>query len=232
MDGLTRILAEPAARSALIGILYAEDFDDVADPAASAADAPDPAELEPPPLTQDDVDRECAAAVAAARLQWASEAQQRRATLLGTISTALDQARQAAEEIALATAEATATAVLAMLAGALPQFCAEHGPAEVRALLERLLPTLRSEPRVIIRVHADLVQELQREFVDRQTEFGGTLTVLPAAVEPGDVKIEWENGALARDTRQILQAMQDALGQLGLYPPRETTPKRRMAHAE
>jgi flagellar assembly protein FliH len=91
---------------------------------------------------------------------------------------------------------------------------------------------LRSEPRIIVRVHPDLVPELQREFLDLQAELQGTLTVLPAKVEHGDVKVEWENGALTRDTRQILQAMQDALAQLGLQQPQDATTKRTPAHAE
>jgi flagellar assembly protein FliH len=230
MDPLTNLVAEATANSPLIGILYAEDFDDV--PNQPIVDAEASAEPVETPLTQDDLDRACAAAVAAAKSQWENEAQQIRTNLIGIISTALAAARDAAEQIALETAEAAVATILAMLSGALPHFCNEHGNAEVRALVDRLLPTLRTEPRVVVRVHPDLVPELRREFLDLQADISGTLVVNPAAVERGDVKIEWENGALSRDTRQILQAMQDALGQLGLQQPRELTPKRRMAHAE
>ena len=227
MDGLTRLLAPPSRRSPLIGILYAEDFDD-----PHPEPGPQPAPAPPPALTQHDIDQACDAAVAAARRQWQDQAEQAQTALLAEIASALATARQAAEQIASSTAEAAAQTILAMLSAALPHFCAEHGPAEARAIADHLLPTLQSEPRVVIRVHPDLAPGLQQICAARQTEFGGTITVLPAPLEPGDVKIEWENGALSRDTRQILQAMQDALARLGLQPPRDTTPNRRMAHEQ
>lgn len=231
MRRLSQLVLEPSSFSPLIGILYAEDFDEVPNDAPGEAETAD-AVPAPAPLTQGDIDRACTQAVAAARSQWQSEGEQTRNHLLAEISAGLGNAREAAEELAAAAAEATAKTILALLSGAMPHFCHEHGADEARAIVDRIVPMLRSEPRVVVRVHPDLAPELRREFVDLQVTFSGTLTVLPTAAEPGDVKIEWENGSLSRDTRQILQAMQDALGQLGLQPPRETTPKRRMAHAE
>ena len=230
MDGLTRVLAKPAHLSPLIGILYAEDFDD--SPNGPATQPGPTAEAEPPPLTQDDVDRACAAAVATARLHWQDEGCQLRTALLGQIATVLATARDAAERIAADTAEAAAKTVLALLSGALPHFCDQHGDAEARAIVDHLLPMLRSEPRIVIRVHPALASELQQEFASREADFTGKLTVLPADLAPGDIKIEWENGSLSRETSRILQAMQDVLGQLGLQQPQETTPQRRLAHAE
>lgn len=232
MDGLTQILADSRAVSPLIGILYAEDFDEPQSQPEPAEPVPDAVDPPPPALTQADLDQACVAAVAAARRDWENDAQQLRIDLLGAVSRALIDAREASEQIASATAEALATTMLAMLSGAMPQFCNQHGPAEVRALLGYLLPTLRSEPRLLVRVHPDLVPELKREFLDLHAGTGGTLTVLPATIEPGDVNIEWENGTLSRDTSQILQAMQDALGQLGLQQPQDQVLKRKLAHAE
>lgn len=231
MEGTTQIVAGPSSLSPLIGILYAEDFDEVSDELAGNAD-PVPADVVPPPLTQADVDRACDDAVAAARLEWQNQREQTRNDSLVEIAAALRDTREAGEQIASAAAESTAVTILALLSGVLPHFCNEHGIAEARAIVDHIIPMLRSEPRVVVRVHPDLASDLRREFVDLQVDFSGTLTVLPTAAEPGDVKIEWENGSLSRDTRQILQAMQDALGQLGLQQARETTPKRRMAHAE
>ena len=219
----------PAASSTFLGILYAEDFDD---PPPAAAPEPSAAESAAPKLTQDDLDAACAAAVVAARHEWEASQEQRRADLLATVSAAMAGARDASEKAALAVAEGTVATLLAMLSGILPRLCSDHGPAEVRALVHRLLPTLRGESRVTIRVHAELVHELKRGLADLEPDLADAITILPAAIQRGDVKVSWENGSMSRDTRQIHQAMQDVLGQLGLQQPIETSPKRSMAHAE
>lgn len=232
MTTVTHYLAETTSVSPLIGILYAEDFDDAAGDAADRSRHPGGETAVPAVLTQEDLDTACDAAVAAARLQWQEESNQLRTKLLASVSATLERTRHTAEQIAADAAEAAAKTILAMLSGALPHFCNQHGAAEVRAIVDHLLPLLRTEPRVIIRVHPELAPAVRQALAERDADFGGIVSVLPAAIEPGDVKIEWENGALSRDTRQILQAMQDALGQLGLQQPRETTSKRILAHAE
>ena len=226
MDGMLHTRDEvsaPMEAASFLGILYAEDFDD---PPASASH---PAEPAAEPLTQYDVDKACAEAVDDARRDWAASSEQQRTHLLAGIAIALADARDQAEKTALQAAEGTVTA---MLAGALPRLCSEHGPTEIRALVTRLLPNLRTEPRITIRVHADLVHELKRAVADLEHDMSGVITVQPAPVQRGDVKVSWDNGSMARDTRQIHQAMQDALGLLGLQQPLETASKRKMAHAE
>lgn len=231
MHGMLHLSADAAPTAAqFLGILYAEDFDL---PPSDAA--PDGSILEasaPPTLTEDDVAAACADAVAAARREWDAAEARERARMLVALASAMTSAKVEAEAAASATAEATVAAILAALAGALPKFCTDHGPKEVRGLLDRLLPMLRTEPKITIRVHADLVAELRQDMLDLQAEYAGSITVSPAAVERGDVRVTWENGSLTRDTRQILQAMQDALGQLGLMPSVEASPKRKLAYAE
>lgn len=233
MDGMLHLAGDAAgnpAISSLLGILYAEDFDDPPQPVAPAAEAAEaPA---PPPLTQADIDAACDQAVATAKESWESEASSQRTLALAAIKSALAEADQSARAVALAAAEATVQIILAALVGALPKLCHEHGPQEARALLDRILPLLRAEPKIAIRVHADLVPALRQDVLDLQADFAGTITVAPAPIERGDVKITWENGSLVRDTRQILQAMQEALNQLGLLTTVETAPKRSKVYAE
>lgn len=223
----------PGSPPHLLGILYAEDFDDPPARRSGVVVAqPSTAEPAAPSLTQSDVDRACAAAVEAARTEWDADERRARMGLLAALGNALAGARDASERTALAAVEGTATTMLAMLSGALPQFCRDHGPAEARAIIARLLPALRAEPRVIVRVHPDLASDLQRDLADLEAEMAGTITVLPGPLERGDVKVTWHNGALTRDTTQILTAMQDALGQLGLHQRLELQPDRSVAFAE
>ncbi len=217
------------AMASFLGILYAEDFDDQ-QPAASPATEPEPDRA--PPLTPKDVEAACAHAVANARVEWEAGAAEKRLDLLGAIRSALSDARAEAEKVALEAAEAAVATILTALTGALPKLCAEHGPNEVRALLDRLLPMLRAEPRITIRVHADLVAALRQQMIDVQSEFAGVIVVNAAPIGRGDVRVTWDNGSLVRDTSQIQQAIHAALSQLGLLGPVETSPKRSLAYAE
>ena len=228
---MLHLAVDAAARPAIgfLGILYAEDFDD---PTPAAAAASEPASVAPPALTQHDIDAACAQAVADARLEWEAGALEKRLDLLAAIRSALVDAGTEAEKIAWAATEATVATILAALMAALPKTCSEHGPAEVRALLNRLLPMLRVEPKITVRLHADLVSVVRKELSELQSEFAGVLTVVAAPVERGDVRVTWDNGSLTRDTRHIQQAMHEALDQLGLLGSVETSPKRSLVYAE
>jgi flagellar biosynthesis/type III secretory pathway protein FliH len=230
MDGMLHL--EPRALSAqrsepLFGILYAEDFDDAA-PVTSPPDIV----VEPRPLTQADVDAAALAAVARARTAWQGEIEQQRQQALAAIAELLAAQREHAARDAATLAEATVTTLLAMLSSALPHFCREHGAAEARALFSQLLPNLRSEPRVTVRVHPGLAPILEQDLDELDLELAGTVTITPAQLEPGDLRVAWENGSLKRDTGAILAAMQDALAQFGLTAPMQINPERRMAHAK
>jgi hypothetical protein len=236
MDGMLHFLEEPAGPGSaphLLGILYAEDFDDPPGKPDGAV-VPQPTATEPtvPALTQSDVDLACAVAVEAARAEWETSNDRSRMSVLASIGNALAEAREASERTALAAAEGTVTTMLAMLSGALPHFCRDHGAAEVHALMACLLPALRAEPRVTVRAHPDLVPSLQRDLAEVEPEMTGTIVVLPAPLERGDLRVTWQNGSFARNTTQILAAMQDALGQLGLQHRLEVSPERSAAYAE
>lgn len=231
MSGMKHRAAETASVSStnFFGILYAEDFDD---PAQPLPDAGRTAQPEPRPLDQSDLDAACAAAVSDARLKWQREDERHRTTALATLGTAVAAIQSAAEQTALAAAEATVTTILSMVTGLLPEFCREHGPAEVRALLVRLLPTIRSSTKITVRVHPDLVPVIQRDIGELEPDLRAMIVVTTADVEPGDVKLAWENGSLTRDSLQIIQAVQDALSQLGLHQKAEAPTKRTLAYAD
>lgn len=223
--------AAASATPSVFGILYAEDFD------APLELHPDPSTervTEPPApvITKADVDAACAAAVRAARADWQHSNEQMRLDAIASLRADLVRIRDAGEQSANAVAEGTVTTILSMINGLLPHFSREHGAAEVRALLGALLPTIRSQTRIKIRVNANLVASLQHDVAELEPDLAALIDISGAQLEPGDVKVNWENGSMTRDTRQIMQAITDVLGQLGLQQPVEAPSKKRMAYAE
>jgi hypothetical protein len=229
MDGMS----QPRARipGPVLGILYAEDFDDPLPEAPPPTPEPDPEPPAPAP-TQVDIDRTCADAVRRARLAWDAEQAERRGAALAAIAGAIHDARNAAEREAHALAEGTVATMLAMLSGVLPRLCERHGPGEARALVQLLLPTVRNEPRISIRAHPALVPALEDDLAQLDTELAGAVTIAGAQMASGDLRVSWERGSFRRDSGKILAAIQDALAQLGLLEPIDFTPERRMALAE
>ncbi len=220
---------EASATANLFGILYAEDFDDLPEASSSSSKAMEPA---PDVITQADLDSACAAAVRAARLDWQVAQEQTRLSAITSLGAALAGLRDANEQSAMAITEGTVSTMLSILSSLLPHFCREHGPAEVRSLLGRLLPTIRSPTRITVRVHPDLVPLIQCDVAELEPDLAALIDVLAAPLERGDVKVSWENGAMARDSAQIVQSIEDALGQLGLHQKIEVPAKRRMAYAD
>ena len=220
----------PRNSANVFGILYAEDFDNPSEQDdRSKEQAPEPPI---PTITQADVDAACAAAVRAAKVDWQLGDEQMRGKALTSLGPVLAAIRDDAEQSAIAVTEATVSTILSIVTGILPHFSREHGATEVRALLGRLLPTIRSQTRVNVRVHADLVAVLQRDVAELEPDLAAMIDVVAAPMERGDVKVSWENGSMTRDTRKIVQAVEDVLGQLGLHQPVEAPLKKRMAYAD
>lgn len=229
IDGMQYGLPERATLNPVnvYGILYAEDFDTPSEPVEESAPEP-----QSQVITPADVDAACAAAVQAARVDWQLGNEQKRLDAIASLASAIAGIREATEQSAIEVAEATVTTILSIVTGLLPHFSREHGAAEVRALLSRLLPTIRSQTRISVRVQSDLVAVMQRDINGLEPDLAAIIDVIAAPLERGDVKVSWENGSLARDSRKIMQAIEDALGQLGLQQPVEAPIKKRMAYAD
>lgn len=233
MSGTKQRATETASVSStsFLGILYAEDFDEPSDKNPNPDRTRDDAEPLPP-LTQADLDAACAAAVQTARLEWQHEVERERTTALATLGNILTGIRDTCEQAALAAAEGTVTTILSMITGLLPEFSREHGPTEVRGLLGRLLPTIRSQTKITVRVHPDLVPAVLRDVGELEPDLASMIVVTPGSLNRADVRVAWENGSMTRDSHQIMQAIQDVLSQLGLHQKVEAPTKRTMAYAD
>lgn len=204
--------------SRALGILYAEDFGAEIQDEPTLSEAP-PAPPPPPELTQADLDAACIQAVQAAQASWSNGAEQRRAELLATIAASLAASHASAAEHAEAVADGVARAALGMVAGALPHLCRAHGDQEVRVLMQRLAPVLAPRARLVVRVHAGLIDTLRNDLETLDDTLIANIELRPANLQPGDVRLSWEDGSLVRDTAAIRGAMEESLAQLGLLDP-------------
>ncbi len=129
----------------------------------------------------------------------------------------LDRAEREVAAIADAAAAALARAVFDGLAVLLPEFCARHGAAEIAALARGILPGLRAEPRIVVRVNphdrdviADVLGEVPPELRER-------IVITPTdRVPTGDIQVSWQDGGVARDAATLRGQVADLLRQFGL----------------
>ena len=217
--------------SGFVGILYAEDFDD-----PQLAPLPEAAPT-PPTFTSDDLEaaRQMARidAVQAARAEWESSALHDRTKSLVAIAGALADAQREAGVLIDTVADGVARAILSVLAGLLPSFCARHGGAEVRALLRHLLPTLAQQPRIAVRVSPSILDGVREDLALLDEDLAACVVLTAAPLLPGDARVAWTDGSLVRDQAAIRVAVSAALTELGLLEPvAARTDNRSMAFAE
>ncbi len=223
--------------SRFVGILYAEDFDDPElPPAGELPPAPEP-EPAPPSFTLADLEAAQriarTEAVQAARAEWERSALHDRTQSLAAIASAVTGTQQEARALADAVADGTARTMLSMLAGLLPDLCAQHGGAEVRALLRHLLPTLTQQPRIVVRIAPAVLDGVREDLALLDEELVAAIELTAAPLAPGDTRVTWTDGSLVRDEAAIRLAITAALTELGLLEPvAARTHQRSMAHAE
>ena len=205
-------------RPSLVGVLYAEDFDDDASP--SAAGSPDPApepEIIEPAFTAAELDAARAEAWQAGRLEAEHGLAGSRSRMLGLLAAGIAEARAAAHEAAEAAAEGVASCMLSALAACLPAMCERHGAAELRALARTLLPALADEPRVTVRISPHMVAAIEAELASLDSEIAERVHLLPTdAIPPGDARVTWAEGSAVRDAGRARAAFEDGLAALGL----------------
>ena len=192
------------------GVLYAEDFDapePVADAARPAAPPAEPIVVEPT-FSLADLRRAAERAQeegrALARHEAELAADARRTAALCDIATALQRGRNDLEALALRSASATASTLLAMVACLLPAFARSQARDETAALLRLLLPAMSHEPDLTIRVHPALADGLRHDLATMLADSHTTVSwVASDRMEPGDVSVRWTGGMMVRDTTTL-----------------------------
>ncbi|RKQ73824.1 FliH/SctL family protein [Oceanibaculum indicum] len=119
-----------------------------------------------------------------------------------------------------------------------PTLAKNGGMAEIEAMIAEVFGSLRDEPRIIVRVHPDLAEQVQTRMTEIAADnaFEGQITVRPdAELSEGDCRLEWSEGGAERLQRDIWRrmsaAMERTLGRAprDLAPPPETETPEEMA---
>jgi flagellar biosynthesis/type III secretory pathway protein FliH len=208
MDGLITDFLRPARR--LPSVLYVEDFDE------APAPAEDPPVIIAPGYTAEDVEsaREEGrqAGLDEARTEHDTLQSALRTASLAAIADALAAGRADAATVATRMADDIAATLLALLQAALPATTARLAPAEITALLHAILPPLRREPGVTLRVHPDILP-----FVATQCAgFTDLTAAADPALAPSDVIVTWRDGEACRDWATLWRGITDALAPFAL----------------
>ncbi len=134
---------------------------------------------------------------------------------LGTLCQAqIDAAdRQARETVE------TATVIVRKL---FPQLASSHGLAEIEALVRECLERLREEPRIVIRVADQLLDDIESRIGALATRcgFDGKIVFLAQEeLEPSDVRIEWADGGAERDSKHLWRTIDEVINQVAGIAP-------------
>jgi flagellar assembly protein FliH len=142
------------------------------------------------------------------------------AQALATVASSMEQANEAAERIAEEAAEGIAKLLLKSLAGVLPALCGRYGTEEVTAILQTLLPKLKTEPRVVVALHPDAADAIRCHLGGFAHDLVDHVDLVPTpSIEGGDVRITWENGEAVRDTAQLWREVAGVLASFGWLDP-------------
>jgi len=212
MDALLH-LARPSRAS---GVLFEEDFDrpaslaepEVIEPTFSAAEMAS---------AREDAWREGRDAGVAETA--ASDAAAARHAI-ELIAAELNAARDMAAALADQSADAIARLLLGSLAATFPALCAQHGEAEVRAIVRAVLPGLTREPAITVRVNPRNAPGVAREVERLEPGLAAHVQITELdAMPPGDVRIDWRNGAAVRDAAILWEHVAAILVPEGLLRP-------------
>jgi flagellar assembly protein FliH len=223
--GIEPAVIRPNRSPSAAGILFAEDFD-------NPAEAPAQPELEPEPeaepvFSASDLEAARASGHEAGFSAARCDAESLRADLnvaaLQSLADAMAATRKEAADIAEQRAQALSGAIMAVLQAALPKVTEAHAQTELTAVLHALLPGLRAEPVLRVRVHPDLEACVRAAWktVSRDEPSGELqLTADPDMVR-GDVRLAWADGRAMRNTAEVWERIREALAPLDMPPLEE-----------
>jgi flagellar biosynthesis/type III secretory pathway protein FliH len=198
-------------------VLFAEDFDL---PPGAEAEPADPAtpEIAEPPI---DLDAVRATAYAQAARDAEVTSVQQRTDRLVSLAVLCEQKMQDAQKQADELADETATAIARLifqgLEKVIPAIARKFAAAEIAALCASILPSLRSEPRTVIRMNPHDVMIVEAELRKLPAEQRDNITLAPTdSVAEGDIQITWRDGSATRDTADVWRQVSETLQQFGL----------------
>lgn len=212
---------------AIPGVLFAEDFDAPAPPAAVIEPAIEPVvdEIVPEDPTVPTIDLERLTGAArdegfAAGVRTAEaglEAQ--RVALLDTIAHHFAALQDQALALADNRAETIAKAAMSILLGCVPSVSDHLAEDELRRSLRLVLPGLSDEAHVSVMVSPSQ-EALARSTLVACLDPKVRVTLSTSAeLRPGDVRVAWQDGSATRELARLHLQMTERLRALDLLPP-------------
>ena len=115
-----------------------------------------------------------------------------------------------------------------------PGILQKLGMELIESTLRQGMEYNNEEPRIVVRVHDSLLDEVVRRLPQLQSQeaFAGKVIVLAdAGVIAGDCKVEWADGGLERISRTLSQQLDNALERLlsTLNSPQNVDPERNLS---
>jgi flagellar biosynthesis/type III secretory pathway protein FliH len=192
------------------GILYVEDFDA---PPPRDRRAPD---IITPSFTHAELEaaREegFKAGLATAQGEHHAVQTELRTAALTAIGEALAAARGEAAAVAQHMAGELVSTVLALVEAALPAAASRLAGAEIAALLACVLPPLKREPALTVRVHPDVHDETEDAIARIWPDHLTRVAVIPdGTLAASDVVVTWSDGEARRETAALWEAIRAAL---------------------
>jgi len=96
----------------------------------------------------------------------------------------------------------------------MPVYSQKHGVDEIQDLVAKCMEPLRSEPRIMVKVHESLREDLQEKLgkIAEEQGFDGKLVIMGSEdIVPGDCRVEWSEGGAQRDSAQIWEQIDEIL---------------------
>jgi len=87
-----------------------------------------------------------------------------------------------------------------------PSFAARHGLSEIEGLVRQCMAQLNAEPRLVIRTHDSLLDEVTAKvqaMAEAQGFEGKLVFIGDEQMGPGDCRLEWADGGAERDEARI-----------------------------
>ncbi len=209
--------------------LFDLDFDAPATPVAGRGPASAEAAPPPPPPAPTFSEAELAQAVAAAkaagekdgfakgRAEAMAQLEKQIAATLANISSqvvaTLDTVTRDRTDIS-ATAIELARVILRKLH---PELARRKGLVEIEGILERCLESLKNEPRLVVYVANEHLDELKRrtDTLSAAKGFEGRIVLIGEdGMKPADCRIEWADGGMERSSAAIWTEIEAALDRM------------------
>jgi flagellar assembly protein FliH len=144
-----------------------------------------------------------------------NDAAERTAAALGLIADGLERLDRALTGIEARLETEAVQVAVAVGAKLAPELIARQPFAEISALATECFVHLVKTPHVVLRIGADIYETAKDklEEIARARGFEGRLVVLSdASMAPGDCRIEWADGSVARDQAATLATIDDVVG--------------------